>query len=92
MHACYPSLIKQLKILHSTHFCLYIIYFSNSTNAISIECVIQDIDCIHTTYKEINTNKNDTTVFIHGYQGNKESLPVQYMVSGILLGYTLIND
>lgn len=56
-------------------------YFSNATDATSIDCLIQDLNCIENSHKLINKDKRESTVFIHGYHRNKE--PIQNIVSGI---------
>ncbi|KAG5320122.1 LIPH Lipase, partial [Pseudoatta argentina] len=38
----------------------------------SIQCTIEDTDCIQNTYNQMKKDKTETTVFIHGYQGNNK--------------------
>lgn len=44
------------------------------------DCLIQDVDCIENAYNQLSTNKDETTVYIHGFQGSKKSLSLQKIV------------
>jgi len=49
---------------------------------IPIQCIIKDMDCIQSTYNQIKKDKNETTIFIHGYLGGRDTIPVPYIRSG----------
>lgn len=54
-------------------------YTCNATDQASIDCLIQDLNCIENAYKLINKDKRENTVFIHGYSRNKK--PIQNIIS-----------
>lgn len=44
---------------------------------------MEDIDCIQNIYDEIKKDKHETTVYIHGYRADKNTISAAYIVSGI---------
>ncbi|XP_011052769.1 PREDICTED: lipase member H-like [Acromyrmex echinatior] len=54
----------------------------------SIQCTIEDTDCIQNTYNQMKKDKTETTVFIHGHHRNNKTLIYQ----DIILAYCSQNN
>lgn len=57
--------------------------FSDATYNQLITCLIEDIDCIQNAHNQVKRNKHETTIYIHGYRGIKDTTSVPDIISGI---------
>ncbi|XP_011686541.1 PREDICTED: pancreatic triacylglycerol lipase-like [Wasmannia auropunctata] len=53
----------------------------DATNEPSIQCMIEDTDCIQSAYNQVKKDKNETTVFFHGYRNNINVIPTSDIIS-----------